>query len=491
MSQHSAKVLKNILHFSTSNAYRHLLGLLSAVFRPAALGPELYGLWSLVNIIPTYASYLHLGSRTAMRYAIPQLENQQCTQQLQDTKTSALSGALMVNGCAAVMLLLFAFCSSYQNEAKVGLATMAGVILLSCYFEHSIAELKGYQNFLLVSKTNYLRYSLNFAFTLLLIFQYGFYGALLALIASLTLSSLYLAKHTRLSLPTQFSLQRFVSLAKLGLPILALDFVTILLRSVDKLLITLLLGAEALGLYAISTMLLGPLMNIPGASREVVEQVLMAKKQHLSEQQQLESYFFKPLRHNAYLMPLLIAIAYLALPVFIDVLLDDFTLAIIPTQTMLIGSYFLALTYPCRGIIVANQWQVNAALTALIAVLFHLAFTTAAIQANLGLWGVALSACASFLLLFVILIVFILSRYRRTIKRCCLQIGELIIPFILMCSGLSLIKRFAGAWDLLSISDCFMAISLFMLLYLPFLSIAHRLGRIGTGKKRNTCLLTK
>ena len=64
-------VTKNIVRYSSSKVYQQILSLLTAFIRPKLLTPELYGLWNILNIIPTYASYSNLGTFDIMRYMIP------------------------------------------------------------------------------------------------------------------------------------------------------------------------------------------------------------------------------------------------------------------------------------------------------------------------------------------------------------------------------------------------------------------------------------
>ena len=103
----------------------------------------------------------------------------------------------------------------------------------------------------------------------------------------------------------------------------ALDLINSSLSNIDKLLVALMMGTHSLGFYAIASMLMGPLMNIPGASREVTEQVLMAAHSKMTTHQQLHEHLFKSLRYTAYLMPLLIAGFYFGIPLIIAAVLPD------------------------------------------------------------------------------------------------------------------------------------------------------------------------
>lgn len=471
-------ILTNIVHFSGSNLYRHFLGLLTSLFRPMALGPELYGLWNLLNITTNYGTYLHLGSRTSMRYAIPKLRSREEHALIEQTKGTVITGTMLINGFIACILIAIAGFGDYTGASQHGLILFALILVLSCFYEHSISELKGEQNFLLVSQANYVRYSLNFVLTAALIFQFQFYGAVAALLLSIVLSTLFLGRGYSLTRPGRFDLTLFIQQVKFGWPIVILDVVTLLLRSIDKLLIALYIGTHALGLYAIATMILGPLMNIPAASREVVEQALMFKGDTLSQKKLLNDFFFKPLRYTAYLMPVLIGVACLVLPGFIQIALADYRDAILATQILLTGSYFLALSYPCRGVIVANNWQIKAALHAVVAALINLALSFYLLQRGLGIEAVAASSSFSFFVLHMILFAFVLKRSKLRFRDSIWQLPDLLLPFFVML-GLFLLVSYISAemMSLDGLSASIVEVLLFMIFYAPFALIARKQGR--------------
>lgn len=475
-------VFKNVVHFAASNAYRHVLGFITTLFRPTLLGPELYGLWSLLNVPLMYAGYSHLGARTAMRYRIPQLDGSALRQVTQ----TVLVATVVINLLLALLVGSYALLWAESDEQQFGWLMLAVVLVLNCIYEHRISELKGHKQFILVSKATYFRYTLNFVFTALFIYLWGFYGAMIALLLGVAGSLVFL--HHRTDLPAQTDDNRFdfATLKRLiisGAPIVALDLVGLALRSIDKLLVALLLGAQSLGYYAIGSMLVGPLMNIPGASREVNEQVLMGEHNHLSVRQQLDDYLLKPLRFSAYFMPLLIAGVYCALPAFVSLILPDYQAALAPAQTLMFGAFFLALSYPCRGIIVANSWQKQAAKWAILAVLLGIILITYTINQGHQLVGVAVSSGIGFFALFMILTLFIFNQFKQPLWRLWAEFFELMLPFMLMLAVLLLTERFLP--DGHPILTGLMALGLFGLCYAPLLLIAYQRGRfIWPGKKK-------
>ncbi len=466
-------MLRNIVHFAASNSYRHLLGFITALFRPTLLGPTLYGLWSLLNVVLMYTTFAHLGSRTAMRYQIPQLKGNQ----LSEVKQTVLLATFGINLFIALLIIGYALLWAAPGEQTIGWIVLAIVIVLNCVYEHSISELKGYQQFILVSRATYVRYTLNFVFTAGFIYYWGFNGAMAALLLGVLLSLFYLQRQYPLTLPRQLNTTTLRSLVKTGAPIMALDLATLALKSIDKLLIAAFLGAQSLGYYAIGSMLIGPLMNVPGASREVTEQVLMGQHRSLTIRQQLNHYLFEPLRFNAYSMPILIGIAYCTLPAFISVVLPQYQAALAPTQILIFGAFFISLGYPSRGLLVANKWQQPAAKLAWLTVILSALLIVAAIKLDYQLVGVALSSGLAFFVLFMISTLFILKRFKQPLTTFIMPLIELLLPFatmlMVLLSSEHYLMHYNQQWQLHPVSLSLIALTLFTLGYAPLLIIAY------------------
>lgn len=480
-SAHQQSAFKNIVHFTSSNFYRHMLGLATAFFRPGLLGPELFGIWSLLNVIPFYANFAHFGTRSAMRFKIAELAEQD-SKELNRYRHTTLVVTLVATSVFAMVMIGYSINASLAPEMEYGLYAMAIIIFLNALYEHYGAEAKGFHNFTLVSQTTVIRYTLNFIFGLGFIWFWGLYGALFALGLSCFISLCFLLRKTPLSYPSATNLSLAKSLIKSGSPIMALDLVNLTLRNIDKVLVASFLGAKALGIYAIAGILVGVMINIPGSSREVTEQLLMAENRQRSAAAILDQYMIKGIRLNAYLMPLVIAVMCYALPVFITWFLPAFNASILPAQWLLIGAFFLTLSYPVRGIIVFNQWQAKAALVALISVIIATILLVATLNASTNLSAVALAASLSFISLFISLGWFVYSKYQLPLSHFAKEAVGCLLPFsILLLSYLISIQLTALDWPIL-LSQLLSGL-IFLMMYLPILYRATKTGYIALPAK--------
>ncbi|MDY0269129.1 MAG: polysaccharide biosynthesis C-terminal domain-containing protein [Trichloromonas sp.] len=400
--QPSGPLVGTIARYASSNLFRQVLGVVNAFLKPKLLSPELFGLWNLLSLIPNYAQYIHLGSRSALRYQIPANRGRPREAENGGLIGAVYYGTLALSLLLAAGLLLAAVWLPLATAAQVGLATMAAVVLLTWYFDFQVTLLKATEQFRLLGTVNFFQAGLLSLLNLVLILALGLYGLYAALLISSLAGVGYIRARYR---PPRFAPYRhrvFLELVRTGLPIMAFSMSALLIRTADRFLIAGFLGLEALGYYGIATMAFNLLMQIPGASREVLEPKLMQAFAHGESEALLGEYLVQPLLVMAYVVPALLGTAILLLPGAVTWLLPRYLAGVPAAQLLLVGGYFLALTYVLRGVIVAQGQQWAAALLTLAVTGANLGAGLLLLRLGLGLPGVALASGGSFLLLFLL-----------------------------------------------------------------------------------------
>ncbi len=434
-------VTKNIVRYSSSKVYQQILSLLTAFIRPKLLTPELYGLWNILNIIPTYASYSNLGTYDIMRYMIPYHEERKEHHKSIEIRDSVFYGTLFLNLFIVAGLIIFAFVRDFELHVQVGLIAMACVVMISWYYENFVVLLKSYQNFRLITSTFYLKATITFVLTVVLIYLYKIYGAYLAFLLSFGFIALYLKIKYPPSAPyAKFKYGIFVDLVIKGFPIMLYNFTAILINTSDRIIISYFLGTEQLGYYGIADMVLGFIIQIPGTAREVIEPRMMQDIYKSSMTEHINEYFIKPMFHTAYLMPFLIGAVFFTLPVVVPLLLPRYINGILPAQIVVFGSYFVAMSYTARGVIVAYQWQLRALIIMLLALLVNVAVSIFFIKTGLGIKGVAIGGSISFCVLFIGLVVFVKILSNNSIQNWGKNILGLLYPFLIMGASIAFLE---------------------------------------------------
>jgi len=408
----NSNVAATIASYAASRYFRIGLSAVTAFARPKLLTVEHYGIWTLLKVIPRYASYLHLGARDAMRFFIPYHAAKNERDTVESIKSSVFFSALLLNLVLAGVLLCMYFASGFTIEVKLGLVTMAAVVVLEFYINYIIAALRAYEHFALLARFHYVDTVAVFVLTIPLLYAAGIYGLYVAMIVSRLVMVLFLRTSFPVAVRRGFSMRRFVSLVRRGGPIMACDFIIDLVTTSDRWLVALLLGKTALGHYGIATMVFAFLIQLPGTAREVLEPRAMKDMDESLSGAFLQKHLVVPTVNLAYLMPFAIVPCYFMLPPAVDLLLPRYTAGVAPAQVLVCGLYFLALAYVPRPIIVANGWQLRVTPYLPCVLMLNVAVSARLVELGWGLAGVAFGSGVAFFALFAVLTTFLARRFR-------------------------------------------------------------------------------
>jgi O-antigen/teichoic acid export membrane protein len=158
-----------------------------------------------------------------------------------------------------------------------------------------------------------------------------------------------------------------------------------------------------------------------------------------------QQFVVRPMIMMGLTMPILIGPVVLFLPVFIPWLLPKYASGVPSTQILMLGGYFLAVSFPIRGMLAAYGWQMWGAGMILSSVLLHLCLSIGLIKLGLGIEGVAISAGISFAAAGLALFLFVVYRLKDRPAGLLRQGLLVVLPFPLMLVVLYGLLRF-GSW---------------------------------------------
>ncbi len=437
-------IAQNLVHYTPGVLFRNIVGVLNTLIRPKLLNPQGFGLWSLLNVLPTYSSYLQLGSRDYMQFAIPRLEAAGDEEAVRRIDTSVFWGALIPAVSVAAALLILAVVSRFSSVVRIGLAVMAALVVLNCVYEHCITLMKGRQMFRDLSRIMYLRNALQLTLSVTLMLYLGIYGLFIALPITLIVSLLYLRTRYPFARGSHFAWSAYTEMVREGFPLAVFAFMMALMITFGRLLVASYLTTEEVGYYALATLALNGMLKFPGVAREVIEPRLMEKADTLHHDSVLDPYLYRPLVINACYIPLMIIPLYFMLPLLINWILPLYKDGIVPLQIALFGFYFLAIFYPLRGIIVAHRLQKAAALLMVFCVLINLGFSLLALEFGFGIIGVSLANTAAYAVLLLLMAA--LLRWRRGIRFPLAKTWPILTAFPLLCASIWASRLWIEPW---------------------------------------------
>jgi len=436
-------VARNLAHYTPSILFRSIVGVLNTIIRPKLLTPEWLGVWSLLNVIPSYTRYLHLGSRDYMRFYVPRLAIQEKNDELARVESSVFWGSLTPSLAVALALLLLAGFGAHTQEIRAGLVTMAALAVLTCLYEYHATVMKAHQLFRELSRGMYLRNASQLILSVTLMYRYGLYGLFIAVPSAQALGLLYLYAHSPRRRPGGFSWRLYASMVGEGLPLALFAFLMTLMITSGRLIVAAGLSREEVGYYALAAMALNGMLAFPGAAREVVEPRIMEEADGIRRPEVLNRYLYQPLVLNACYLPLIIIPLYFMLPPLIRAFLPLYGPGVPALQIILLGFYFLAVFYPLRGIIVACRLQRHVAALMVVCISVNVGLSFLAIRMDAGITGVAVANTVSYA--FLLFIMAALLRRVRNIRFPLKKVWPVLVAFPLSCASIWLSQSLIGS----------------------------------------------
>ncbi|MBF0516681.1 MAG: polysaccharide biosynthesis C-terminal domain-containing protein, partial [Nitrospirae bacterium] len=127
--------------------------------------------------------------------------------------------------------------------------------------------------------------------------------------------------------------------------------------------------------------------------------------------------------------------AFFLIVPFVHLVLPKYINGIVPTQIVTIGSYFFALAFIARGIIVAHNKQFQASLLICAVLAVNGLLAVSFILLGYGTAGVACGSALSFFILFIVLYLYVRSFYSDiSVLLWLTKINDIFIIFLVMSS---------------------------------------------------------
>jgi O-antigen/teichoic acid export membrane protein len=353
------------------------------------LGLTLAGIWTGLEVLPTYAAYAHLGVLNAAERELPFLLGARRDADFERLKHTLLwlshaLGALLAGGLVAAALLLR---DRVERPFFVGLLVYAPLMWTQMLATYYVLLFRARQRFVDLSASQGVANLLKALSTVAGGYTFGLYGIFAGLlIASVIQVTLY-----RRGLRERFERRFDTSLVRPllidGLPMLlgAVAFETI--RNTDRIVIGAALGFEALGVYSVTQLVCQGVYYLPNALSTVMYPRFQERFGRTGDVQALRRFVELPLHVLGDVLLAATIVLLLVLPPAIRAWFPAFAGTIPPLRVMLVGTYFLCLAPPAIQLLLTVHKQVPSLYIALPTAAFTV--LAAYIGSGYGLIGVA------------------------------------------------------------------------------------------------------
>jgi O-antigen/teichoic acid export membrane protein len=461
-----------------------LIQFVAGLIQKGILGAAGAGYWALMQSFWTFMSLTSLGAFHGATRQIPLYRGRGDLATAATVASSGNSFSILASAVAGVVLagVALVFGSGWEEELRWGVVLLGLTAPLRLFQDCHETLFQSIRRFRAVSVARVVKALVALTFTTLFVVLFGFYGmfagTVVAVFATqITWNRMGLTSPLRPAFGWRVDWSRVRELISFGAPILIVGQLFLLFVAIDSLLVAQLLGIKELGYYALAVSVTAYIVELPKSFGAVVFPRMterfgatsdIASIRHLTAHtQQLLAFVF---------IPVFMAGAVFAFPVLIRHALPEFEPAIEVVSIMVGGSFCLALTsMPTKMLLAAGYRWVLSGLELFCIAISAAANYTAMVVLDWGLNGAALATSASYLVLFVLLTVYALSKAysAREVAR---HMGELLAVLAYVVGAIWGLESLAGPGDGL-VSDVALALAkfvAFLVLLAPWVFLAQR-----------------
>ncbi len=376
--------------YSGLNSVSLVLLLSTAIVLRRYLGPYLTGIWTALELLPTYVgTYGHFGALTAAERELPYLLGARRADDFDSLRHTLF---WFVHGVGAMLTLALAVValglrSRITEQTFAGLLLYAPILWAQLAATYYVVLYRARKRFGELSArqggTNVVKAAMLIGGA----YWFGLPGVLaVELAAALLLAGVL---HTGLREPAArvFDASLLPPLIAAGVPMVAGAFAFETLRGADQMMILVRLGPTPLGVYSITSIICSGIFYIPNVLSTVMYPRFQERFATSDSAQALRRFVEVQLLVLADVLLAAIAVLFVALPPAIAAFFPKFVDAVPPLRVMLAGTYFLCLTPPAAQFLLTVHQQVRALFIGVPAML--LALGAAYVGAGYGLVGVA------------------------------------------------------------------------------------------------------
>lgn len=339
------EILKNTWVYYLATQLTQVITFATSILLRRYLGPVQTGIWSALQVIVDYSKYTSLGMMDAAAREIPVHAGRQESKEAEDIKNGAFSFVMLNSAILSLGIIIaaFVFQARLTKTFFWGLLLIAGIVFLQRLNNMLIAFLRCYKKFSVESGLMIWSAIVNALLIAILSYRFKIYGFMVAMIASYLFNIIYAFKKYPFNFSWDYHLGKIRPLMTFGLPLMGLNVIITVYKSLDRLLIARWLSFESLGYYSVAIMVVSYLSNFPAALGIVFLPYLREKYGQSDDPKSLKQYLLKMSSGLTVVMCLLILGVWTLAPAAIRFFLPHFTPGIPSVKIIVLGIFFISL----------------------------------------------------------------------------------------------------------------------------------------------------
>ena len=337
-----------------------LLGVVRGLVVMRIIGPTARGLMEVVSLFSRYLSHVHLGTLHGLGKELPTAlgrEDHDDAAHLENVGTTAV---LLLTSLACLGMLFWALVAPDKEPlTRTTLALGAGIILAgqTVVLYRTILRAWGTYSVLAIATT--LTSICQFVLMIGGAVLYGLLGVMWGWLGGTLLTLLYLNFAAKFQVRLVLDRAMVFRLIRVGLPIAAIVFADVLMRTVDGILLYRYYDLYRFGLYTMAWRIAAYLYRIPEAGGFVLMPRIWERYGAHSRVEVLRDYVVRPTLAAGLIMPVIAGFLFIIIPNMILILVPKFAPATYAAQVLAMSGVFLALPVAANGLLIAlNQEKI-------------------------------------------------------------------------------------------------------------------------------------
>lgn len=465
-------VLRRVFMYGASRGVTEGMLTLRGIVLAALLGPAAFGAWSLFRLASRYLSIGGLGIHRGLEFEVIRARTQagdEAAPEADRVGETALGFYWLVFGVIAVVALAASFLFSEPGFA-LGLRVLAIGVLVEQLWIYLSVSLRARGELRRFAVSEVVNAALHLAFGAGLAIWFGLTGAYIGFLIAGVLSVSLFAR--RVPFRPRWSPDRLGSLIRIGFPMALLLLVTLVLGSVDRVVVVAFGGTTLLGLYAFAAAL-GALAGTGSwVVRTIVFPGVYREATGSGSKFAIRCHMRQSLIPFSVVVPPLLGIVGILIGPIVAVLLPRYQMAVAPARMFLFTGIATGLASLATVAVLAVERHRWIPAWAALGVLVNLGLSALALTQGLGLLGVAGGALLS-QLLYSGAILHTMARMGgyRLVGR---VVASILAPTAWCATALAILQSLN---PMMSPGAALLGIPVFLFLSVPFWRRLRQLGR--------------
>ncbi len=396
------------------------------------LGPVNFGTYTLLNLFLKYGDQSHLGIRHGINRNLPYAIGKKDDEQIWEIQNTGFWWILIlaVTVSFGVFLIPFFFKNkSISLNWQVMCTMLFCIIVCGQITSYYYTILRCYQEFKNLTRIRMIVSIVNIILVVVLIYAFGLYGVFGAVVLVQLFTLGLLLKEKQIKLKFRIDPKSSLNLIRLGLPLTMVMFLGTVLSSIDKIMISRMIGQKALGYYGMGYNLAFISINAAISLSYVLFPVMREKFGSGDKESTLARYTLQINSAISEIMPFVLGCVYYGGFLLLAVVLTEFKLSFAVFNILIAGAFLQIMTFAGSNVLLAVDRIPIVIVNHMVCILLNIAMNYYFISHGFGITGVATGTLISITAFFILTSSTIITMAKKGFTSLLEQIAWLL-PFI-------------------------------------------------------------